>query len=516
MQASQPTNEIILRMEEISKSFPGVQALDKVNFELKKGEVHALVGENGAGKTTLMNVHNGMVQKDTGKVLLHDKEVEMRTPLDARNMGISFIHQELELVPNLTVKENIFLSQEPRKGLFRVIDWQAMEQQMANFLETLGIRVNPNAQVSHLSIAEQQLVEIAKALHTNAKIIVMDEPTSSLSNDDVKNLFRIIRDLKKQGFSVIYVSHVMDEIFEISDRITVLRGGHYIGTEMTNQTNHKKIFQMIVGKEVEKRYLREKVEKDEVILQVKGLSTGDLVQNVHFEVRKGELLGIAGLVGSGRTRLLEALFGINAIIAGEVFVNGQQVTINDPASAIKSGFYYISENRRDKGIFATLNVTKNVGVSTMTQHLGLWGIKDSTERRAVTELVNQLNIKTPSLDQVVAYLSGGNQQKVILARGLKSKPLIVMLNEPTRGIDIGAKVEIYRVLNRLKEEGLGILMASSELPEIMGISDRIMVMSAGQVAGIFEGATATKHDILEAMFKYVGQRGSHANYEQVA
>jgi len=503
-------------MEEISKSFPGVQALDRVSFELKKGEVHALVGENGAGKTTLMNVLNGMVQKDTGKIILHDEEVEIRTPLDARNMGISFIHQELELVPNLTVKENIFLGQEPRKGLLRVIDWQSMEKQTADFLEKLGIGVDPNEEVSHLKIAEQQLVEVAKALHLQAKIIVMDEPTSSLSDDDVKNLFRIIRDLKEHGFSVIYVSHVMDEIFEISDRITVLRGGHYIGTEITEQTSQDKIFQMIVGKEVEKRYIRENVEQEDVVLQVQELSTGGLVQDIHFELRKGELLGIAGLVGSGRTEFLEALFGVNDIIAGEVTVNGRKVTIKDPASAIENGFYYISENRRDKGIFPTLNVTKNVGVSTMDQHLDVWGISNSSERKAVTELVGQLNIKTPNLEQVVAYLSGGNQQKVILARGVKSKPLIVMLNEPTRGIDIGAKVEIYRLLNRLKEEGLGIIMASSELPEIMGISDRIMVMSAGRVSGFFEGATATKHEILEAMFKYVGQRGSYANNQQAA
>lgn len=511
MPAARVSDDVILRMEKISKSFPGVQALDKVSFELRKGEVHALVGENGAGKTTLMNVLNGMVQKDTGEIMLHDREVALRTPFDARNEGVSFIHQELELVPNLTVKENIFLGQEPRKGLWRLIDWRSMEQQTADFLEKLGIRVDPNEEVSHLKIAEQQLVEVAKALHLQARIIVMDEPTSSLSDDDVKNLFRIIRDLKAQGFSVIYVSHVMDEIFEISDRITVLRGGQYIGTEITEQTSQEKIFQMIVGKEVEKRYLRETVQKADVVLQVKGLSTGNFVQDIHLELHKGELLGIAGLVGSGRTELLETLFGVNEMIAGEILVHGREVTINDPASAIESGFYYLSENRRDKGIFPTLNVTKNVGVSTMHQHLSAWGLKNSSERKVVTELVDRLNIKTPNLEQLVANLSGGNQQKVILARGLKSKPLIVMLNEPTRGIDIGAKVEIYRLLNRLKEEGLGIIMASSELPEIMGISDRIMVMSAGKVSGFFEGATATKHEILGAMFRYVGQRGSYAN-----
>lgn len=510
MPAAQVSDDVILRMDEISKSFPGVQALDNVSFELRKGEVHALVGENGAGKTTLMNVLNGMVQKDKGEIMLHDREVALRTPFDARNKGVSFIHQELELVPNLTVKENIFLGQEPRKGLWKLIDWRLMEQQTADFLEKLGIRVDPNEEVSHLKIAEQQLVEVAKALHLQAKIIVMDEPTSSLSDDDVKNLFRIIRDLKKHGFSVIYVSHVMDEIFEISDRITVLRGGHYIGTEITEQTSQEKIFQMIVGKEVEKRYIRENVQKEDVVLQVKGVST-DFVQDIHFKLQRGELLGVAGLVGSGRTELLEALFGVNEMIAGEILVHGREVMIKDPASAIESGFYYISENRRDKGIFPTLNVTKNVGVSTMHQHLSAWGIENSSERNVVTELVDRLNIKTPNLEQLVANLSGGNQQKVILARGLKSKPVIVMLNEPTRGIDIGAKVEIYRLLNHLKEEGLGIMMASSELPEIMGISDRIMVMSAGKVSGFFEGATATKHEILEAMFKYVGHRGSYAN-----
>ncbi|MBD3306951.1 ATP-binding cassette domain-containing protein [candidate division KSB3 bacterium] len=515
MQTSQVSNDIVLSMEAISKSFPGVQALDQVNFELRKGEVHALVGENGAGKTTLMNVLNGMVAKDTGRIVLDGQEVEIRTPLDARQRGISFIHQELELIPNLTVKENIFLGQEPRTGLLRRIDWASMEHRSAEFLERLNIHVDPNEELSRLTIAEQQLIEVAKALHLQAKIIVMDEPTSSLSDDDVRNLFRIIRELKSQGFSVIYVSHVMDEIFEISDRITVLRGGQYIGTEVTAQTSQEKIFQMIVGKEVEKRYIREQVQTEESILQVQGLSTTGPVQDIHFDLRRGELLGIAGLVGSGRTELLEALFGVNEIVAGDIQVNGQPIQIHHPASAIAHGFYYVSENRRDKGIFPTLNITRNVGVSTMFQHTSLWGINNTEERTAVTSLVDQLNIKTPNLEQIVAYLSGGNQQKVILARGLKSHPRIVMLNEPTRGIDIGAKVEIYRLLNRLKEEGLGIIMASSELPEVMGISDRIMVMSAGRVAGFFDGATATKHDILEAMFKYVGQKGSYANTRQV-
>jgi ABC-type sugar transport system ATPase subunit len=507
MKNSQGSGEVILLMNGISKTFPGVQALKNIDFELKKGEVHALVGENGAGKTTLMNILNGMVQKDEGEILISNEEVEIRTPLDARNMGISFIHQELELILNLTVRENIFLGHELRRGLFRLIDWKATGTQTADFLKKLGIHVDPNEKVANLTIAEQQLVEIAKALHIKAKIIVMDEPTSSLTGDDVENLFRIIRDLKRHGYSIIYVSHIMEEIFEISDRITVLRGGNYVGTEVTKYATQDKIFQMIVGKEVKKRYIREKVKKGAIVLEVKGLSGDGTFQDIHFELRKGELLGIAGLMGSGRTELLETLFGARKIAQGEVFVNGKKVKIKDPESAIKCGFSYISENKRDKGLFPTLNVTKNIVVSTLDQHLGVLGINELSEKSAVLKLIQQLNIKTPSQKQIVAYLSGGNQQKVILARGIKTKPTVVMLNEPTRGIDIGAKVEIYRLLNQLKEEGLGIIMVSSELPEIMGVSDRIIVMSAGKISGFFESSSVTKQEILEAMFKYIGQRG---------
>jgi ribose transport system ATP-binding protein len=495
----------------ISKYFPGVQALNNVDFELRKGEVHALVGENGAGKTTLMNILNGMVEKDGGKIFIDGREVEIRKPLDARNLGISFIHQELELVSTLTVKENIFLGQEQRKGALKFIDWDITRKKAADLLEKLGVKIDPDEKINNLTIAERQLVEIAKALNVKARIFVMDEPTSSLTGEDVKNLFRIIRDLKYQGCSIVYVSHIIDEIFEISDRITVLRGGVFVGTEKTDQTTQDKIFQLIVGKEVDKRYVREKVKTGELILEVKSLSSNSDFTNISFNLRSGELLGIAGLMGSGRTALLEALFGARKVTHGEVFLKGKRMKLKDPYSAIKSGFYYISENKRDKGIFPTLNVTKNIVVSTLDQHRGPLGLNETSERNAVSKLIHQLNIKTTSQRQIVSYLSGGNQQKVILARGLKTKPVVVMLNEPTRGIDIGAKVEIYRILNQLKEEGLGIIMVSSELPEIMEVSDRIMVMSAGKVTGFFESSSATKQEILTAMFKHIGKRRINEN-----
>jgi len=502
-------NSLILKMENITKSFPGVKALKGVNFELRKGEVHALVGENGAGKTTLMNVLNGLVQKDSGKIIIDGREVNIITPSQAREAGISFIHQELELIPELTVKENMLLGQETRKGLFRLIDWKAMESKTRDFLKKLDIHLDPNEKILNLSIAQQQLVEIAKALYQNARIIVMDEPTSSLTDEDVKKLFKIIRDLKNQGCAIIYVSHVMDEIFEISDRITVLRDGMYIGTEVTKDTTRDKIFSMIVGKDIKRRYIREEVKKGNVILKVVGLTYNGIFQDINFELRAGELIGIAGLMGAGRTELLEALFGIIKEVTGEIYVNGKKVCIKSPESAIKNGLYYISENRRDKGLFPTLSVADNIVVSSMDQHIGLFGIKKSSIIESSKKLINQLNIKTPSLKQVLANLSGGNQQKVILARGIKTEPKIIMLNEPTRGIDVGTKVEIYKLLNRLKARGLGILMISSELPEVMEISDKILVMSAGKISGIFDNISVTKEQILSAMFKYVEKKAAN-------
>lgn len=505
-QTKMGNKKVILKMENIIKSFPGVRALKGVNFELREGEVHALVGENGAGKTTLMNVLNGLVPKDSGKIIIDGKEVEINNPSSAKEMGISFIHQELELIPELTVKENIFLGQETQKGIFRLINWKSIKNRTGEFLKKLDIYLDPDKKINNLSIAEQQLVEIAKALYQNARIIVMDEPTSSLTAEDVKKLFQIIKDLKSRGCAIIYVSHVMDEIFEISDRITVLRDGQYIGTEITKETSRDKIFSMIVGKEIGRRYIREETRKGNVILKVVGLTHDGVYQDVSFELRAGELIGIAGLMGSGRTELLETIFGIVKGTTGEIYIEGIKTHIKSPETAIRHGIYYVSENRRDKGIFPTLNVADNIAVSSIEQHKGILGINKNSIIESVRLLVEQLNIKTPSIKQIVANLSGGNQQKVILARGIKTNPKIIMLNEPTRGIDVGTKVEIYKLLNNLKAKGLGILMISSELPEVMEISDRILVMSAGRVSGIFDNVGVTKEQILSAMFKYVEKK----------
>lgn len=505
-----PSPEPVLRLRGISKKFPGVQALNDVSFELRVGEVHALMGENGAGKSTLMNVLGGLVRKDSGTIELNGEEVENSSPYEARARGISFIHQELEVVSNITVTENIFLGKEPRKPPFGLIDWKTAEKRAGDFLREIGVEVDARAMVGDLSIAEQQLIEIAKALFINAQIIVMDEPTSSLGGDDIRKLFDIIRDLRARGYSVIYVSHVMDEIFELSDRITVLRSGEYVGTRDTAEATRDELFEMIVGREVGERYVRESTAPGRRLLEVKGLSTAGIVDDVSLYARAGELVGIAGLIGSGRTELLEAMFGMVPKTAGEIEVDGQTVTAQSPDEAIQRGLYYVSEDRRRKGLFSTLNLLSNVGISTASQHRRWWGIKESEERDRIAELSDQLSIKTPSLDQLVAHLSGGNQQKAMLARGLKSEPKIVMLNEPTRGIDVGAKVEIYRLLNRLKREGLAVVMVSSELPEVLSISDRIVVMSDGRISSEFSHETADKQAVLKAMFAYVGhKKGDH-------
>ncbi len=498
-------NDVVLRVEGVSKRFPGVQALSDVSFELRAGEVHALMGENGAGKSTLINVLGGLVTKDAGHIYLSGQEVHHATPYESHTRTISFIHQELEVVENLTVTENIFLGREIKKGPLGLIDWDASHQHAGEFLASIDVDINPRSIVGELSVAQQQLVEIAKALFGKAKIIVMDEPTSSLGGDDVRKLFQIIHDLKRQGVSVIYVSHVMDEIFELSDRITVLRSGKYVGTVETRETNRDQLFEMIVGREVGQRYVRDDAEIGNTLLEVRNLSTDGMVRDVSFEVRSGELVGIAGLIGAGRTELLEAVFGIVPWSEGSVVVDGVELVSHSPKAAIRGGLYYLSEDRRRTGLFPTLNLLRNVGVSTVDRHRRWWGIDEAEENDHVSRLTSQLRVKAPSLDELVAHLSGGNQQKAMLARGLKSEPKIIAFNEPTRGIDVGAKIEIYRLLNDLKQQGLGILVVSSELPEVLSISDRVLVMSNGRLAAEYHHSEAEKEKVLKAMFSFIGQ-----------
>jgi len=492
--------DLILEMIEISKRFPGTQALDRVTFCLESGEVHAIVGENGAGKTTLMNVLNGVVLKDSGRIVLRGTEVDIRHPSKARQLGISFIHQELELVEALTVKENIALGQEPVVGFPKRISWKELHRQVTSFLKQWNLDLDPDAKVADLPLAKRQMTEIAKALFTKAQVIVMDEPTATLADQEVNYLFSTIRALKDRGCSIIYISHALEEITEIADRVTVLRNGQYVGTRPISEINRAGLIRMMVGESIKDRYVREKPEIGDVVLNVQGLSADPLLRDVSFKLRHGEVIGIAGLIGSGRTDLIEALYGNLRITHGEISICGKPIRSRSPREAIRAGLCYVPEDRRRKGLFLSLDVLKNVGASSFGQHTQYGLINGREEQRAVQSLVDKMQIRVASLSQQTTFLSGGNQQKVVVGKGLKSGFQVLMLNEPTRGIDVGAKLEIYRILNMVTEQGAGVLFISSELPEVIGMSDRILVMSGGRITGEFDRENANKADIMQAMF----------------
>lgn len=490
----------LLEMIDISKRFPGTQALDRVTFHLQTSEVHAIVGENGAGKTTLMNVLNGLILKDSGRIVLKGIEVDIRHPSEARKLGISFIHQELELVEALTVKENIALGQEPVVGFPKRISWKDLHQQVMSFLKEWNLDLDPDAKVADLPLAKRQMTEIAKALFTKAQIIVMDEPTAALTDQEVNYLFSTIRTLKDRGCSIIYISHELEEITEIADQVTVLRNGKYVGTRPVCEVTRDTIIRMMVGESIKDRYVREKPELGDVVLDVQGLSAGALVQDASFNLRRGEVVGIAGLIGSGRTDLLEALYGNLRMLRGKILINGKVIRLRSPRDAIRAGLCYVPEDRRGKGLFLSLDVLKNIGASSFGQHTHYGLINGREEKRAVELLVNKMHIRLASLSQETTFLSGGNQQKVVVGKGLKSGFQVLMLNEPTRGIDVGAKLEIYRLINTVTKEGAAVLLVSSELPEVIEMSDRILVMSEGRITGEFARENADKEEIMKAMF----------------
>lgn len=491
----------------IKKSFPGVQVLKGVDFSLKRGEVHALVGENGAGKTTLVNILNGVVKKDDGEIFLRGQKVDITSPAKARRLGIAYVTQELALVDQLTVKENIILGREPTTGRFlKRISWGEAETRVRTLLDQWGIELDPNQPVGKLSLAERQMVEIAKALAINAEIIVMDEPTGPLSSKEVEKLFNIIRALKDDGRSVIYISHILEEVFAIADRVTVLRDGVRIGTEYVRDVDADQVIRMMVGREIEKAPSYRKRSIGDVILEVEGLTT-EKIRDITFSLREGEILGIAGLVGSGRTELLEALYGARRIIHGEVRIAGKKIRLKSPGQAIKHGLYYVPEDRRAKGLFLSLSTARNISASSLSQHVRFLNfISDREERKAIRSYIESLHIVPPSLNQIVAFLSGGNQQKVVIAKALKSGFKVLLMNDPTRGIDVGSKREIFRILDSLASKGVGILFVSSELDEIMAVADRVMVMSSGRVVKIFE-RPFSKEEIVKCMFTRVNGNG---------
>ncbi len=491
-------NTPLLQMAGISKAFPGVQALQDVNFEMARGEIHALVGENGAGKSTLMKVLTGAHLPDAGQISWRGQPAAIHAPADAQALGIGMIHQELSLIPYLTVGQNIFLGREPRWKLPGFIDWKKLYAQTQDLLDRLNLDVNPRAEAQGLSIAQQQMVEVAKALSLNADLIAMDEPTSSLTDKETEVLFAMMRALKAQGVAIIFISHRLEEVFEISDRVTVLRDGRHIATRPTAELDHNKIVELMVGRELGDIYAYSPTEQRSVVLETADLSDGDELKGVSFQLRGGEILGLAGLIGAGRTALAETLFGIRPAAAGDIKLAGQPVKIRSPKQAIQHGLGFVPEDRKLQGLFLHMAVRENVLLSGMDLVATLGFINSGKANGLVQGFVDKLDIRTPSLQQEVRNLSGGNQQKVVIARWLALQPRVLILDEPTRGVDVGAKAEIHALMRQLAEEGVGILMISSELPEVLGVSDRILVMHEGRITGELTREEATQDKIMRA------------------
>jgi len=491
-------NGAFLQMKNISKAFPGVQALERVTFEVDCPEIHALVGENGAGKTTLMKILTGALHQDEGEIVLQGARAAIHAPSDAQALGISMIHQELSLIPYLTVGQNIYLGREPGSRILGMIDWTALYDRAQQWLDRLSLDVEARAEVQDLSIAQQQMVEVAKALSLDADLIVMDEPTSALTERETHVLFDVMHSLREEGVSLIFISHRLGEVFEVADRVTVLRDGQLIGTRPVAETDEDEIVRMMVGRELGEMYPQAKGERQDVVVEAINLSDGDELHGVDLTLHRGEILGVAGLVGAGRTALAETLFGVRRAVTGEVRLNGERVKISSPGEAIKRGMALVPEDRKQQGLFMNMTVRENIVISALDM-VTRWGFVNASRARELAgRFVERLDIRTPSLRQRARNLSGGNQQKMIIARWLTLKPEVLILDEPTRGIDVGAKAEIHALMNQLAQDGVGVLMVSSELPEIMGVSDRVLVMREGRVAGTFMRDEATQDDIMRA------------------
>ncbi len=493
-------SDYILELDNITKQFPGVKALDGIQLRIRKGSVHALMGENGAGKSTLMKIIFGIYTPDTGTIKFKGNEIKLTGPKDALSRGISMIHQELTPVPYMTVAENIFLGREPVIGRTGWVNNKKMVSDAKALFDSLGINIDPNMKMKDLSIANMQMIEIATAISYNADLIIMDEPTSAITDKEVDQLFSIIRSLQAQGVSIIYISHKMDEIFQICDEITVFRDGQYIGTKAAKELTQDSLIQMMVGREIKQVFHKEEAIIGEVALAVKNLTRNGKFRNVSFEIRKGEILGIAGLMGSGRTEIIESVFGIYPPDAGEVFVKGQKVEIKTPQDAIHCKIGLLTEDRKLTGAFLPLSVKENMIISNLDQFIGAGLVNGKKVETICNEQVKRLNIKTPNIDQLIMNLSGGNQQKVLLARWLLNDPDVLILDEPTRGVDVGAKAEIHKLMSKLAQEGKAIIMISSEMPEILGMSDRVIVMHEGQMKGELSRAEANQEKILEVAY----------------
>jgi ABC-type sugar transport system ATPase subunit len=501
-------NHDMLRMTGISKAFPGVQALDDVHLDVRKGEILGLIGENGAGKSTLMKIVSGAYPLDAGEIVLDGRSVQIHNPHHAQQLGISIIYQEFNLMPNLSVMENIFIGREPG-GVF--VDQRRLQRQAQALLDRLGVRLSPTATVRDLSVAEQQMVEIAKALSMQVKVLIMDEPTSALSEGEVEKLFDSIQDLKRDGISVIFISHRLEEVVAICGRVTVLRDGRNAGTLEGAEITEDAMIKLMVGRSLTEFFHQESAGSAagepadaDIALEVRGLTrrgtkvdpSAIVLDNVSFELRRGEILGLAGLVGAGRTEVARAIFGADKRDAGEVFINGKRVDIGSPLDAIRHGIGFVPEDRKAQGLILNQAVRMNLTLPSLDGLTRFGFVRLAEEGRRAQEYISRLQIRTPSLDRVVRNLSGGNQQKVVISKWLMLKPKILIMDEPTRGIDVGAKTEIYSLMRQLVESGVSIIMISSELPELLAMSDRVVCVSEGHVAGILDRSEATPERVM--------------------
>lgn len=496
LQTASKYGEYIFVAEGVAKSFPGVQALKKVSLKIRPGKVHALMGENGAGKSTMMKIIAGVYIPNEGKLFFKGNPIVLKSPRDALGKGIAMIHQELNLLPFMTVAENIWIGREPR-NLIGLVDHKALNRQTQELLDKLNIDIDPEIDLGQLSIANRQMVEIAKAVSFNSDLLIMDEPTSAITEKEVEHLFRIIAQLRAEGKAIIYITHKMDEVFKIADEISIFRDGQHIVTKPSEDFDHDSLITAMVGRELSQVFPKEDVPIGNVALDVKHLNVKGICKDVSFDVRFGEIFGIAGLMGSGRTEVIESIFGINKIDSGTIIFDGKELKVKSPSDAIQAGMALLTEDRKKSGLFLSLSVGENMEMAALPSYCKMGFVQQKSMDVICQEMLGKLKVKTPGLYEVIENLSGGNQQKVLIARWLINNPKLLILDEPTRGVDVGAKAEIHKLITQLAKQGVAIIMISSELPEVLGMSDRVMVMHEGTVGGILSREEATQERILE-------------------
>lgn len=488
----------VIEMKGISKSFSGNKVLDQVDFQLLPGEIHALMGENGAGKSTLIKILTGIYERDAGKVFFKGKDVYFKNPKEAELSGIAVIHQELNIIPHLTVYENMFLGKELKIGKLGITKDKEMKNKTKEYLNRLGIDLDPNMEAGNLSVGQQQMIEIARAVATNAEVLIMDEPTAALTDREIEVLFKVIASLKEQGVGIVYVSHRMEEIFQICDRISVLRDGQFIDVKEVAKTNFDEIVKLMVGRQLGGRFPERDTKIGPEQFKVENLTSKGCFENISFSVHQGEVIGVAGLMGAGRTEIMQAIFGYRTLHSGKMFIDGKQVTIKSPHDAIKAGIAFVTEDRKSQGLILDLSVRENFSITNLRKISKNSIVSSKKEILFADEMIKKLHVKTSGRELSVKSLSGGNQQKIVIGKWMGMNPLILILDEPTRGVDVGAKKEIYQLINDLTKQGVSIIMVSSELPEILGMSDRILVIHEGRLSAVLNKSEATQEMIMQS------------------